>query len=500
MKILTFCVLIGILMILCPLSKAQTRTKLTTPYDHYSNFCESYDHGFLVAGESPGWYNLNYGLVAKTDINGNIIWKRYVGDTSCLTSFRIVHPTADGGCVAAGKSYTYNGPEYPLFVKFNECGRVEWSRKIPCANMNNRSDIVELSDGSYVAVYTVDFDPDWGVSNTLLLNLDQNGNLLEIDTLDCGENGGTAIGFVNLIKRPSDILFIQVSPSVIGGSSVILETDRYGNIDWTLNCWYGESGIFTTDVAEDGTYYSSGFALGATHNDHGIVFKTSDGNMVWTKSLHPDTTNWSTGALCVFNNTRYLATYEDGQDHLAVYDSTGTALSRQTDIHAISALARTTDNKIMALGNYAMQLTPHRILGKYRMTSDLGSVLEDSLNSSNYAYDTLCPVSIETDTLEITPELITSVIKTIHTGVKDCLFELYPTPASGKFTIRFYQAVTETGIVQLYDIKGQLVYQSILNKGIEKMEISTGGLIAGVYWLKVQTGDSKTGMRKIVLE
>lgn len=64
---------------------------------------ETYDKGYLIAGTiSNDNSTKGFGLLIKTDVNGNILWKKLFGDATSLTRFHNVIQTSDGGLALSG--------------------------------------------------------------------------------------------------------------------------------------------------------------------------------------------------------------------------------------------------------------------------------------------------------------------------------------------------------------------------------------------------------------
>jgi hypothetical protein len=86
-----------------------------------------------------------------------------------------------------------------------------------------------------------------------------------------------------------------------------------------------------------------------------------------------------------------------------------------------------------------------------------------------------------------------------HVGVKEELqktdFLIYPNPCSGILTVKFKRPVKDGSIISIYNTSGKLVRQKTFDTVIT---MRLQGLPAGVYYVNVQNGYSKT-TRKIIL-
>lgn len=67
-------------------------------------------------------------------------------------------------------------------------------------------------------------------------------------------------------------------------------------------------------------------------------------------------------------------------------------------------------------------------------------------------------------------------------------FALFPNPANDLVTIQFYQPVAAKEYLYLFDMTGRLVRTLVIN-GIENVQINTGNLYNGVYYLRLGTGN-----------
>ncbi len=67
-------------------------------------------------------------------------------------------------------------------------------------------------------------------------------------------------------------------------------------------------------------------------------------------------------------------------------------------------------------------------------------------------------------------------------------FALYPNPANDLVTIQFYQPLAAKEYLYIYDMTGRLVKTIVIN-GIGNVQINTGNLYNGVYYLRLGIGN-----------
>lgn len=119
------------------------------------------------------------GLILKTDVDGNLLWGRFVGGDD-EDNFRDVVETADSGYVAIGyHSATFSGQRQMLAVRFDHDGSVLWQKLYPtiettvCLILKNSADgnpviggsILNGADGPQGLLFKIDDQGDVTWSN-----------------------------------------------------------------------------------------------------------------------------------------------------------------------------------------------------------------------------------------------------------------------------------------------------------------------------------------------
>ena len=82
---------------------------------------EAYDHGYLLLGRHGPNYP-KYMWLIKTDINGEILWEKTIGDGVATIFFTEVAQNANGEIYLVGASHYYNDYKDPLIIKLDSCG------------------------------------------------------------------------------------------------------------------------------------------------------------------------------------------------------------------------------------------------------------------------------------------------------------------------------------------------------------------------------------------
>jgi hypothetical protein len=450
--------------------------------EHCSSFIESYDNGFLIAGYTPGWYNRDYGLIIKADVNGTVLWKKYIGDTTCLTRFSKIIKTNDGAFAVAGSTNVRGSDKTePFIMKFNNCGEVEWCSKIDDSKASPWVYLAQLSDDNYVFMYNQQIDMYSSDDACPILKLDPQGLLISADTL-LDYNYGY-LGAVDLVLLPGDELLIPSSTSVAWPHFIKMNSEF--DILWRLS-WLGigESSITDTEFAADGSFYSSGNRFWYPNGDPAIMYKFKDGIQQWAKPMLPDSMSGS-GPLCMISDTAYIGVFESFSSsvgkylpNMAVYDTSGNMLSRRSVPVLFDEVSKTHDGQYAALHGSQMF--------RYTYTAMDGFEIRDTLFTCSYNYDSLCASNIVTDTSAFEAEIIVGLKSDNNLVMPAVKLSVWPVPTDDFLTIGFNDIVKSGDEILLYSITGNLMSKVKLFAAQRELRIDLKFLSKGVYLLKWQ--------------
>jgi PKD repeat protein len=167
-----------------------------TGSDIATSACELADGKIIISGYSSsnnGDVSGNHGnfdvWVVKTDAAGNMIWQKTFGGTNNDFAESIT-PTADGGFVLGGSSYSTNGnvtgnhgDQDFWIVKTDSMGNIQWQKSIGGSAFEQCFSVLLLEDGSYLACGVSsssngDVSSNHGMNDCMIAHLDVNGTLL----------------------------------------------------------------------------------------------------------------------------------------------------------------------------------------------------------------------------------------------------------------------------------------------------------------------------------
>jgi hypothetical protein len=247
------------------------------------------DSGYILSGSSISINNtkISYGLLIKTDENGNEEWTRTFRyrNNSIGSS---VQQTEDLGYIIGGYTFDTNwsNPWTPmenevLLIKTDENGNEEWNKTFEFMKVSIGYSVQQTDDKGYILCGTVLSSDDYKPS-ALLLKTYENGDE-EWHKIFSNKDGHS-------VQQTNDKGYILGGTAISGYNSyaLLIKTDEQGNEEWTKT--YAGSGVATGSKAQQtndngyiltGTTSNSPFSL----NIFMLLLKTDEnGNIEWIKS------------------------------------------------------------------------------------------------------------------------------------------------------------------------------------------------------------------------
>ena len=237
------------------------------------------DGGYVVAGVTD-----SYGAgdtdawVLKLDANGGITWQRTYGGPGS-DSANAVQPMPDGGYVIAGGTQSFGAGEGDAWVfKLDASGNIVWQRTYGGPHSDDATSVIPTADGGSVVSGT-SYSIDWGV---WLLRLDAGGDVI----WQYAHVGAGSGGIRNSLQSTRDGGFVVAGYSLDygkgGADAWLLKVDAGGNVVWQQT--YGAAGTdaaLSVAATADGGYVLAGYtqSFGSGAGDAWILKVAADGGI-----------------------------------------------------------------------------------------------------------------------------------------------------------------------------------------------------------------------------
>lgn len=502
---------------------------------------EAYDKGYLLLSNFlKNGSSVHTGWLIKTDINGNKLWERFIGNYDGYESaYEKLIETSDQGIVLAG-SWTktpYSNSIDPLFVKLNACGNLEWCQYFKTDDHGDFGvNIIEVSDG-YIGLMAY-YGYDYFTQRIALTKLNLEGNVEWVQTYHSdsaiNEEGRT------LRQRSNGDIMVTGEANVIKPGSpyqqprplfILTEPDGtlkdFGVLDVSDTLW---STAWQTKEKPNGIFYSTGgiYVNPPSSWPYPYFLKTNSNKEILESKLLVDTAIASCGEtryLDFLSDTTLVMSYCFNYKHeskiengLYKLDTLGNILKTRTllhgeDIYYIEGLDVTQDNKILAFTTEWQEDYKCSVL--FKLNSDLE---DDSIYTAPYTYDWACPGGVDTvltidpdcggyvniDELERLPDV--SEISISPNPVSDMLTVSLPEYLVSRNAQRGMQASVyirnyqKDARLEIYTINGTLQCIQPLAPGQREAQFNTGKLSSGIYFVRMIYQNRQVSTVKFVKE
>jgi len=244
---------------------------------------------FIFAGNTEAYPKYVYVAakqmyVYKVSYEGDIIWTKTIGSV-LSSSCNDVCGTPDGGCIAAGYSYSINtGGKDVTLVKLDSYGEIEWQRSYGGTGSDEACAVFPANDGGYIfAANSYSFFPFNG--DFWVVKVNEWGDVEWEKTY--GRNMEDRIYSFNIVSDGGYIMAGESFAGESGNSDIwILKLSVSGDILWQKAYTQGERSRADSIIALP----EGGYAVAGTYWEQKrkqiVFFKLSDqGEIIWQKKF-----------------------------------------------------------------------------------------------------------------------------------------------------------------------------------------------------------------------
>lgn len=457
---------------------------------------ETYDGGYIIGGHSKtASQTLKQGFIIKTDINGEVLWQKTIGELSDNgVDGTQVQQTFDGGYILFSGTYKY-GRRNVMLMKLNACGEKQWNKVFisPDLPQFNYS-VLQMPDSTYM-IQLAYWGNDLGNKRIWLFKIDSNGEILWKKLQAQWTTGTNAEEGYQLIKNNDNEYLIsgqyyQWEPGYDTNARwvrpMFIKVDSNGNEIW--HKLWGVGDFFVGDAFEsvfssNNSIYGVGSDVADEEGgDDPSLFKmNSNGNQIFQKDLIEANGGGATTISILEDSILFIsATIRDWNDSVNLMvlktDTLGSILNSQEflldiDNGAITSSLVTHDGKFLATGSFYFGGDLDVYLWKFNRNLEY-----DSIYTQPRIYDSLCPHPIVSDTISIDTTIVNlQELYNEMTGMK-----IRPNPASNRLYFTLGEMVDATEI-RLYNTSGIKVKDIKLNPAQLEYEMDINSLPPGLY-------------------
>jgi len=499
-----------------------------------SGLTESYDNGYFIAGPKNTY---GYGMIFKTDINGDLLWEKTVGNGYGHWSIRSVEPTPDGGFIISGgmKKYDPGSGNDPFIMKFDACGSLDWCQVINTKSYYDWGICAKVTPTNEYVLLTIFSDPSpW--HHTQLYKFDSTGAL--IWRQDYPVQGNAFEDEPRNLRIGSSTYLISgmcyyPDPGVPGGYErpYYICTDTAGNVNWRLvygavNGFHGFP-FFQLLKSSSGFFYDVGWH--SNFCDTPALWKFSEsGEELYYQDLYPEACPGGNSALNILNDTTFILGVAG-----TIYDTFYMKIIK-TDTFGVEQQAHYYTETWMKGTNYAIMGLDSKVafLSQISQTIYFYKVNEnlefDSIYTMPRTYDSLCPYPIVSDTVDPDCGLIVS-IQDPEKNPEAYRLKVYPNPATNKVTVEIpeflikrsgtlvgagskpapdgsgFQVTTVyhqwgSATLVVYDLFGRKMMEQLVLQADREVEVEVSQWQGGMYVFRLSYRGETVATEKVVVE
>ncbi|MBU2649425.1 MAG: hypothetical protein KKA81_00690, partial [Bacteroidetes bacterium] len=448
------------------------------------HFSSSYDQGIYLLGKHGHNY-VSFNWLIKTDINGNLLWEKTIGEPNSYLGLFSIDINDKGSTYIVGKTSFYDSHGDPIILKLDPCGEKEWCKVYYSpSHFDYASYVIALNEGGCVTTlrYT-GISPD---DRICLAKFSEYGDMLWKECYNSTDTGLVFEDSRSITLTPDKGYLISAvcdyeNPNMPGqylSKPYYIKTDSNGIFQWEQVIFkneaeFGGNAWHTVLNPDTNCYYSciSRYYYQESRSAPALVKLSLNGDILGIYDII-DGFNHGGLANAEFLNDTILAasagwgdTEEEIINYAILIDTLGNLIDTTflfQDIYS-SLLKLTFDKKLLYMYNTFKNNQFDVYLRKLNQQLE-----DDSIYTYPFKYDSLCPYPIASDTIvQDDCGLIVGTTEwpAINTTSKttDAL-EVFPNPAYGEIHCK-YRILERSGnpdlsgqntelTISLYDIWG----------------------------------------------
>jgi len=484
-------------------------------------FIESYDNGYLLSGKHGANYS-KYNWLIKTDINGDILWEKTIGNGINSIVFLDMVQDISGNTYLGGSTKAYDPDGDPLIMKINPCGEKQWCRVFYTENNHDFSSCFAITPEGETVIVLNYTNPEPWVDRICLAKLSTDGDLAWKHCYTSADTSQQNEDSYDLILTPDHGFLVTgfcyyedpTYPNHWIPHPYFLKVDSMGNFEWETvvyketNLGGGVAG--STVISPNMQFYYSSishFYYDTNLTSPALVKMDMDGNVL---DVYDVVYGYKYGKLSYaqFLNDSILAasagwgnTEADLWSRAVIIDTLGNLLNSTVlmeDLYT-SILQVTYDGKLLYASNTYQNDQFDCYLAKLNENLE-----EDTLYTMPFTYDSLCPYQIVSDTIvQDDCGLIVGIEE--EEGMEawgQGGLEIWPNPAREQIHVRFYmddgRFNKDLGL-EIYDIFGREVKEIKVPIKQNEVQINVEGYPTGIYLILLKGGQNIRASAKFVI-
>ena len=495
---------------------------------------EQYDKGYLFSGAQYQNAYFANGWIMKTNINGIKLWEKNFSIDNKFVQFFGACIMPDGGMTEIGVTNKLSANCYdPFIIRLNGCFEKEWCRVYNAPGCScDGFDIVNTPEGGYIALM---YRWKSGEQQQIwLFRLDSLGEVIWTNVYATDPDFWSELS--HSLLKTTDSCFVITGEAYYPDPTypnkwiikiILIKVNMDGEVIFEVP-WGTNNGIYSdgrlSTIDSKNNIYTAGRRARKTapFGDSPCLFKTSlSGEPVFYKDLKENsiagiatTINWFKDSSLVF-----CSQWKDnsGIDTTGVIktDSFGNISMQKvfSDNYGIYASCITFNDRLVLGGGFYSSGYLQSCAIK------LNSSLEyDSIYTTPFTYDSLCPYPIVSDTVPLDDcQVVVVGIDEAQQNPETTKLKVYPNPADNRITIEMPKylvkklkgnGITTTTIyhqwkevrLEVFDLFSRLVFCETVPQEKKRVTFNVSEWSPGMYVARLVFMNEVAGREKFVVE
>lgn len=491
---------------------------------------EHYDKGYLLSAQHN-----EHGWLVKTDINGNVEWDIELGTgTDQVITEKTVYNDL-GDIFLFGTLHQDIEPFWPLAIKLNACGELQWCRQLYFNEYVDGSfyDAIILENGDLLAVANMPDEDQYDM--IFLFCISPDGEYKWKQSYASKENYpdfemrlGNRIQFFDDIYIISGYVYSPHPnyPTVTSIRPMFIGIDTLFNEKWVLEFGLEDNmkgKALETIQINDSLYMGVGRyryidSTGETQDAWAMIYndkgEQTGYKIISADKLGSEITESVFYEIVRVNDSVYLASsgyFYGEEDDIAygeiVFDTAGNVYNyslRENTTGGNSSVIKTFDNKYTIACSYQYPDLSYDVY-LYKVNDSLE---QDTVYTGTYTYDSLCPGTIQSGVIDLTGCGVITNMEDIpwleDYDVQKSKVKITPVPNPAKGGIIKFR-IENNGLNSNMELKCFNVFgELMLRQKIEPSKHECSALVSnwppGIYIAVLYTGDNASGYCKFIIE
>ena len=489
------------------------------------NLVTCYDHGYLITGRyRPNWPKYNY--MIKTDINGEVLWNKTLGD-----GYNGILPGGSAingeGCIYFSGSFGIVGAyKDPLILKLNACGEKEWCRIFPTEGYHDYGMGCCVTPDDGVAFVMIMTGNEPGKDRICFARFASNGDFLWKQCYNINDTVamGNELAYC-VISTPDsgflltgDCYYSNPEDSLSYLCPYYIMADYNGDMQW-----YTVAGFHPFDVSGEGyettlSPDSSCYYSGIRHNfwepgnygnsAPGLLKMDLQGNVIDVYDIADPNTLGTISSLKFITDTTIAAAAvwgpwsgtggPDMDENAVILDTLGNLLEQCSLLKSnwLGQTAVTFDKKLLYFFEDVDENDKFDVY-LFKLNRKLEG---DTVYNRWFNYDSLCPYQVTSDTIPIEGCGLIVGNELIKANPETEKITIFPNPAHTAFTVRCSLFEQQNCFVEIMDMLGRKVTKTNTVSGVPNVTINTTGWQKGLYLVRVSHEGKVVCSERVLVE